>query len=305
MAYEHVFDELQIEADPFALCELHGVCDLGIGNANAATLHYILSGEGEISIRDHHRTPLGAGTLVLVPALQSHRLCSTGKQTAALPDCKPAELKLAHLMQGEAVSEVIQSRLVALCAHVTIGLRGAADVIDLIREPIVERITGCPSMQPLIGALLRELSAPRLGSRAMIRAILLQATIEMLRKRLTAHASDMSWMAALRDPQLWAALRSMLDAPGEPHSVETLAQAAGMSRSTFAKRFADAYGAGPMELLRMLRMRRAGALLQTTDLPVKRIAHMVGFTSRSAFSRQFEAMTGQSPRAFRNDNTKN
>jgi transcriptional regulator GlxA family with amidase domain len=54
-----------------------------------------------------------------------------------------------------------------------------------------------------------------------------------------------------------------------------------------------------MELLRDLRMKRAGYLLEKTDLPVKRVAELVGFASRSAFTRAFEANTGQSPRDFR------
>ena len=106
-------------------------------------------------------------------------------------------------------------------------------------------------------------------------------------------------MAALADPSLWNALRLMLDALGDPHSVESLADSVGMSRAAFAKRFADACGSGPIELLRDLRMHRAAHLLSTTDLPVKRIADLVGFASRSSFTRTFEAKTDQSPRSFR------
>ena len=64
----------------------------------------------------------------------------------------------------------------------------------------------------------------------------------------------------------------MLDRPSHPHTVESLAQAAGMSRSSFAERFSDAYGSGPMKLLRDLRMHLAASLLTESDLPAKRIA---------------------------------
>lgn len=127
----------------------------------------------------------------------------------------------------------------------------------------------------------------------------MQCMIAMLRERLASQDAAFQWMAALADPSVWNALRLMLDAPGDPHTVESLADSVRMSRSAFAKRFAAAYGSGPMELLRELRMRRAGVLLRDTDLPVKRIAEMVGFASRSAFTRAFEGQAGLSPRAFR------
>ena len=68
MSFEHVFNELEIAAEPFALCELQGRCDMGLGRRSGATLHYVLAGRGEILFRG--RPPVGVkrGTLILVPA---------------------------------------------------------------------------------------------------------------------------------------------------------------------------------------------------------------------------------------------
>ena len=180
-----------------------------------------------------------------------------------------------------------------------VGLRGAENVIDLIRSPIVERIDEESPLRPVLNMLLHELSRPTTGSRAMIRTLLTQCMIEMLRRRLAHDDEGLRWMAALRDPSVWEALRALLDAPGDPHTVESLAARVGMSRSIFAQRFSAAYGSGPIELLRDLRLRRAARLLRDTDLPVKTIAHEVGFSSRTAFSRLFEQRTGQSPLHYR------
>lgn len=297
MGYEHIFNELEIQTEPFALCELQGACDLGLGREPTATMHYILSGEGEITLRGRRPLRITRGSLVLVPAMQSHALHSFGTAHDPIPACRPAEVNLArHLRTSD---NTPHGQLTALCAHVTIGLRGAKDIIDLVREPMVECVSpGSRIEQPLM-RLLDELSNPALGSRAMIRAILLECMIDMLRLRLAANDPALTWMAALKDRSVWAALQLMLDSPGNSHTVESLAEAVGMSRSAFAKRFSDAYGSGPMELLRELRIRMAGTLLAQTDLPVKRVATMVGFSSRSAFSRMFEVNTGQSPRSFR------
>ncbi len=297
MSYDHIFDELEIATNPFALCELRGSSDLGLGQDSSATLHYILSGEGEIRLIGRAPIQVSRGMLVFIPALQSHGLHSFGDNNDPVPECKPAALRLASLMAGSEPRE--SGQLTALCAHVTVGLRGVTDIIDVIREPMIENVSSPSEMRPILQTLLVEVSNPRLGSRAMIRTLLMQCMIEMLRKRLTQSDSALRWMAALSDPSIWNALKSMLDNPGAPHTVESLADSLGMSRAAFAKRFADAYGSGPMALLRDLRMRRAGQLLAKTDLPVKRIADLVGFASRSAFTRTFEAKTNQSPRAYR------
>ncbi len=297
MKYDHIFDELEISTNPFALCELRGTCDLGLGRDASATLHYILSGEGEISLRARAPIKVSRGMLVFIPALQSHALHSFGRRDDPVPDCKPAALRLASLMAGSEQTD--SGQLTALCAHVSVGLRGVSDIIDVIREPMIENVSSPSQMRPILQSLLAEVSNPRLGSRAMIRSLLMQCMIEMLRNRLTNNESAFRWMAALADPSIWGALKMMLDSPGDNHSVESLASSVRMSRAAFAKRFADAYGSGPMELLRDLRMTRAGYLLEKTDLPVKRVADMVGFASRSAFTRAFEARTGQSPRDFR------
>ncbi len=298
MNYEHIFDQLEISTDPFALCELHGKCDLNVGRDSNVSLHYILTGEGELAIQGIAPIKVKPGSLVLIPALKSHALRSYGVESDAHFQCAPPELKLHHFLKVEKESDDI-GQVIALCAHLRVGLRGAVDVIELIREPIVEHIEPESLMHSTVKQILAELSQPTTGSRAMVRALLTQCLIELLRRRLTVEDTELRWMAALRDPVVWAALRAMLDEPGDPHTVESLAELVNMSRSAFAARFNLAYGSGPIELLRELRLRRAASLLQESDLPVKRIAQMVGFNSRTAFSRVFEQTTGQSPSEYR------
>lgn len=297
MDTEFVLDQMEATAEPFAVCELNGRCELGLDKDPSATLHYVLAGEGEIALPGQQPIAVRKGSLVLIPALSRHTLRSFGALNEPVPACRPAELEIAHLLHGDATSG--DDRLVAICAHISLSLRSVHNLIDLIRDPIAENVDESSLLALPLRALLGELANPGPGSKAMIRALLLVCTIEMMRRRMAAKDPNLSWMAALRDPKLWPVLRRMLEAPGEQHSLESLAEISGMSRSAFAKRFSDAYGSGPMELLRDLRMQRASVCLLETDLPVKRIAEMSGFRSRSAFTRAFEATTGLSPQQFR------
>ncbi len=298
MSYEPIFERLDINATPFALCELQGKCDLGLARRSSATLHYLLAGRGEIVIRGHPSLPVGRGSLVLVPATLSHTLRSFGDNGNPVPDCHPAELDLDRHLAGQD-KEGPTDRLLAICSQVNVGFRGVGDLIDLVREPLVEQTGADAAMGQAVDQLLRELSSPRLGSRAMIRALLLQNIIQLLRNRLEAGDPALGWMIALTDQKLWMALRLMLDQPEDALSVDSLAASAGLSRSAFSKRFSDAYGGGPMDLLRNIRIRRAASLLADSDLPVKRVAQLAGFKSRSAFTRTFESIVGMAPGAYR------
>jgi len=301
MEHDFILDQMEIQAKPFALCELSGKGELGLGQDSTARLHYVLSGQGEILIPGQPNLPVSRGTLVLVPALRSHTLRSFGAGTDPLPQCRPAGLNLVHLVHRQESGNQLGG-LVAICAHINLSLKNLHNVIDLVRSPIVDTVGNNPGLAIPVNQILQEIANPSLGSRAMLRALLQQAMIALMRRKMQTSDLEVAWMQTLRDPRLWSVLTYMMKTPGDDHSLETLAEQAGMSRSTLAQRFSDACGSGPMELVRELRMQKAAELLVRTDLPVKRISAEVGFQSRTAFARAFVAATGLPPRSYRREN---
>ncbi|MFU8835216.1 MAG: AraC family transcriptional regulator [Roseovarius sp.] len=293
--HDRILDALEISADPFAICALEGACSMGLGRNPRATLHYVLGGQGVLSVQGMAPLELQPGRLVLVPASRSHSLNNRGGGQVGLPACRPVGLDLeAHLARGEGAGV-----MVVLCSTISLGLRGTHGLIDLLRAPLSLDVTASPVAAQAMAALVAEMGSARPGQGAMVRALLLQCLIEMLRTRLEVGDPGVTWLAALADPGLWRGLRAMLDEPGSPHTLESLAGAAGMSRSRFAARFQAAYGQGAMTLLRDLRLARAAQMLTERRAPVDQVARAVGFQSRSAFSRAFVAMWGEAPRAFR------
>lgn len=294
-AHDRILNTLEISAEPFALCALEGICSMGLGRNPRTTLHYVLGGRGVLSVQGAEPLVLAPGHLVLVPASLSHSLNNRGGAQAGLAACRPAGLDLeAHVARGEG-----EGVMVVLCASVSLGLRGTHGLVDLLRVPLCLDVAASPVAAQAMSALVAEMGTERPGQRAMVRALLLQCLIEMLRKRLAVNDPAVTWLAALADPGLWRGLRAMLDEPGAPHSLDSLAELAGMSRSRFAARFQAAYGQGAMTLLRDLRLARAAQMMIERRLPVDQVARAVGFRSRSAFSRAFVAKWGASPRAFR------
>jgi len=295
--HERLLGELEISADPFAVCALEGACSLGLGRNPGATLHYVLGGRGDLRLQSWAPIPLMPGRLVLVPSSMRHSLLNAGGPQTGLSTCEPAGLNLAsHVAKGAK-----DGNMLVLCSTISLGLRNTHGLIDLLRTPLSLDLAASPIADRAMEGLIMEMTHPRPGRRAMIRALLLQCMIEMLRSRLEARDTAVTWMRGLVDPGLWQALRVMLDDPGAPHSLETLAIEAGMSRSRFAARFQAAYGQGPMGFLRALRLARAAQLLTQGQEPVERIARKVGFASRSAFTRAFTEVWGVTPRGLRRD----
>src|SRR3546814_3302314 len=83
----------------------------------------------------------------------------------------------------------------------------------------------------------------------------------------------------MADKRLSRALQAIFEQPAVAYTVDSLAVMAGMSRSAFAAAFREAFGQSPMNLVKLVRLRRASELLITTALSVSEIAKRVGFSS--------------------------
>ena len=99
-------------------------------------------------------------------------------------------------------------------------------------------------------------------------------------------------------PAVRRALVAMHEAPAHPWSLDTLADAAGMSRSAFADAFRASVGQTPGQYLQGWRIGLAQRALRR-GRPLKLIADEVGYGSEAALSRAFKAHSGVSPRAWR------
>ena len=84
-----------------------------------------------------------------------------------------------------------------------------------------------------------------------------------------------------------------------PLSVETLAEQAGTSQRTFARRFYAQTGTTPLQWLITARVRRAQELLETTRLSLDEVAAASGFDGAVALRDRFRRVVGVSPQAYR------
>lgn len=86
-----------------------------------------------------------------------------------------------------------------------------------------------------------------------------------------------------------------------PLTVADLAAAVGLDRAYFSTLFRSVTGITPYTYLTNLRVRKACALLTSTDLPISSVAEAVGIDPQN-FARIFRRVTGTSPRDFLTQN---
>ena len=85
----------------------------------------------------------------------------------------------------------------------------------------------------------------------------------------------------------------------QPMRISSLCAQVGLSPSRFFELFKNATGDTPLNWFIRARMRRAGELLEKSDLQIKEVAGQVGYNDPFYFSRLFKVVHGMSPTAYR------
>lgn len=104
---------------------------------------------------------------------------------------------------------------------------------------------------------------------------------------------------ASREPSLASVLDGVRERLEASHTVASMAQGAGLSTRTFARRFVQMMGTTPIRWLIAERVRRAQTLLETTDLPLDRVAESSGFADTQILRLHFRRLVGNPPSVYR------
>jgi AraC-like DNA-binding protein len=273
---ERLLTAIETSVDCFEVVEAQAGTRVERSVHSTTIVLFVLAGSGILSTRDGENIALVTNTLVVLPRGKSVSLQAAPQtvETDANPD------------------------LLLAIGAIRATVAGAADLFVVLDAPISHHF-GDGAVRHNFLMLADEARAPMLGSRALADAVYSQAIILLIRHRHQGAGAACPWIVATREPRLLPALSAMLDRPADPISLEGLAELTGMSRSVFADRFAEAFGMSAMEFLRQVRLGRAARLLATTDIPVKKIAHAVGYESRSYFSRAFRTRYNIDPSDYR------
>ncbi len=283
----------------FSVCEVQDGWRLAFPPFDAVIVHCVLRGSGSLRVGNSPWHPFAPRSIIVVPPRQAHVLGdpgTTARESRGEEHCSLFGDGLVAFAAGDGSRDTLLA-----CGMIARRRSGDLGLFDLLRDPLVEDVSSSGVHRQVFDIMLEEVRTPNLGMQAMTEALMQQCLILLLRGRLLREdgAAGSLLSMALRHPRLGRAVVAVLENPAAPHSVESLALLAGMSRASFAEHFAHAFQQGPIDFVQKTRLGIAARLLATTDLPVKVIASSIGYASRSYFSRAFRAAYGTDPSAFR------
>lgn len=251
--------------------------------------HLVLSGTGWLILRGGESIALGPGDVVLVPYGTEHGLSHAPCVLGALP---VASMGPEPPRPGPSDFEFLCGSYHLDGGKVHQFLRALPDVIAI--SPDYERH---PQLRSLTALLGDDVSETRPGNDAT-RSALVDLTLVHALRHWQEQSGDEPW-PAITDPGIAAALRTIHDAPDGQWTVRRLSEIAGMSRTTFVRRFTDLVGKPPATYLTGWRLTLGARLLRETSAPLAAIARQVGYSTEFAFATAFRREYGVSPGRFR------
>ncbi len=253
MHLERLLENLALEMDAFALCRVASGWRLRLPALDWVTFHFVVRGEGQARDASSEPRALAPGSLLVVPPRLVHTLqCGPPPHAEAGAEGRtPSETRLTEYLAGPDE----EAGMLVVCGRAQVLYGGGVGVFDHLHESLAMNFADEPKMGALFEAMLAEIRSPRPGTQALVSALMDGFLVHVFRRLGIDHGAHVPWLEALAAPELEPALNAMLETPGHPHTVATLADLCHMSRSNFARRFKTSVGRPPMEYLRTIRLR--------------------------------------------------
>jgi AraC-like DNA-binding protein len=272
----------------------------GDGIHDAAFL-VIAEGSCWLRVAGHPPVQLIRGDVLLLPGGSAHELTSSRNGRA-----QPArELLAEHPPGQDGVADLggSGSLMHLISGEFTFEHDRIHPVLSLL-PPLLHipgaYASGVGELGLVVHMLAVELAQPRPGSDTVVAHLADILFVHILRAWLSAHdTAGPSWLGALRDSQISAALARLHAHPDRPWTIESLAAEVAMSRAAFARRFTRLVGEAPLTYLARWRLNLAARRLRDTDEPIAAVAGQVGYSSEYSFSRAFTRFHGQPPARYR------
>ncbi|NUP07470.1 MAG: AraC family transcriptional regulator [Polyangiaceae bacterium] len=190
---------------------------------------------------------------------------------------------------------------VFIAGHVSLNPSNGALLTDVLPPTIHVRAASpqAAMLHWIVEHIVHERGSSEPGS-AVVSAQLAQLLfVQIVRAHLADASLPPGWLRAVADVRIAPAMRLMHAEPAREWTVEELAKAAAMSRTTFADRFKSVAGVAPLTYLTQWRMHLAQRRLRDHDESILELAESLGYASESSFSNAFKRVIGIAPRNYR------
>jgi AraC-like DNA-binding protein len=312
-ALSEVLQDLRLTRASYCRTEMRAPWGLEIGPEEGAVVHFVIDGTCWLRTAAAADVRLEAGDVVLLPHGGGHVLGDRpGAPARPLRDFArervgASTFRLQDGVEGGAVSLLV-------CCGVGFEEGAVHPLLDLMPDVLHVRCARCrdATLTTLLDTMAAEVREQRIGAATVMARLadivvtrLVRTWVEEQSEQQAGEQSEQQpgaptgWLAAIRDPQIGAALALFHRHPEHAWPVEALADAAHLSRSQFSERFTAAIGVAPARYVASWRMRVAARWLATRRLSLGEVASRLGYDSEPAFSRAFKRIVGKPPREVR------
>jgi len=196
----------------------------------------------------------------------------------------------------EVLQLTVSSRLLVQLA-ISMSLIPPKSTIALPPDPLAND----ESLNRLLLSLQKELLADQPGREIVMRALVEQLLVQILRQHSIARRSDELEISrvGLIDRRIRKSIELMHSQLDQNLSLKDLAAASYLSTFHFARLFKKITSVTPHNYLAAVRTQKAQLLLADHSLSINSIAAQVGYLSSSHFTKAFRSATGTTPREFR------
>jgi AraC-like DNA-binding protein len=295
-----VLHDLRLAEAAYCRTEVTAPWGIDMPFQDGVRFHFVAEGSCWVMTEAQPPMHLEQGDIVLLPHGTQHVIADAPSRRAVpLAEVGPR-------LVGNATYRISSggggARSLVVCC--TIGFEGptAHPLVQLL--PHTLHVKRADAQDPFLPVLLEMMAAEvaneRIGSATVMARLADIVVARIIRSWVEARPSELTgWLAAIRDPQIGAALAGIHREPGNGWDVEALALLAGMSRSKFSERFSRLLGISPARYLLQWRMRLAAAWLRNNCMSVSQAALQLGYESEASFSRAFKRFMGMPPGSMR------
>lgn len=274
-----ILRSMRVEGSVYFCDHLSAPWSEDFGKDDAASFHQVRRGDCWVSSGETSER-LGSGDLLFVEPGRTHVLSNHEPGTEP-PGSGDQTLLLCGYFQftnetGTPLMEVLPS-------------------LTIVHE---EDLYRHPWLKGTLDQLSTEYLAQQPGSELVVNKLTEIVLVELIRFDF-GRSNRSQFVRALSDKQISRALQHMHNEPQRAWTLQSMAEAIGMSRAAFARRFKDMVGQSMFEYLTTLRVQRAKELLRDTQRPLYEIAGLVGYESDLAFTKTFKKHAGMTPTRYR------
>ena len=271
------------------------------GAEHLVLYHYVVEGHLRAQIPNREPVEVEAGEVLILPHNDGH-LLGSHLDLSSVPSQQvvrvPPDGGLSVIRHGGGGEK---ARVV--CGFLGCGLVHGNPLTNALPSIVrfdARKGSAAAWMKSSLEFAADEIAALRAGSEIVLAKLSELLFVEALRRYVEGLPDGQTgWLAGLKDPFVSRALSLLHGRVTQHWTVDDLGRDVGLSRSALADRFTRLIGEPPMHYLARWRLQLAAHHLRSSDMPLARIAHQVGYESEAAFNRAFKRSFGVPPAKWR------